>query len=124
MMNRLVMIVESASFIVIAMVVGLVSTPRVADAESVVLEGGMKMDWDAEFKEIKSLISWVVFGLFVVVNSEYVGTEVTRNDTLMELLMLNMAFLGRAIVVIGVLTFILNTARLYITDLEAKKGEE
>jgi len=82
------------------------------------------MDWDAEFKEVKSLISWVVFGLFVVVNSEYVGTEVTRNDTLMELLMLNMAFLGRAIVVIGVLTFILNTARLYIMDLEAKKGEE
>ncbi len=82
------------------------------------------MDWEAEFKEIKSVVAWIVFGMFVTLNSAYAAEQVNANDTLMELLMVNLQFIGTTVIVIGVLNFLLNTAKLYFLVENAPKQEE
>lgn len=82
------------------------------------------MDWEAEFKEIKSVVAWIVFGMFITLNSAYAAEQVKANDTLMELLMVNLQFIGTTVIVIGVLNFLLNTAKLYFLVENAPKQEE
>lgn len=82
------------------------------------------MDWEAEFKEIKSVVAWIVFGMFITLNSAYAAEQVNANDTLMELLMVNLQFIGTTVIVIGVLNFLLNTAKLYFLVENAPKQEE
>jgi hypothetical protein len=84
----------------------------------------MKMDWEAEFREIKSVVAWIVFGMFVTMNSELVANQLATNDTLMELLMVNLQFIGNTVIVIGVVNFLLNTAKLYFLAEEKKTSEE
>ena len=82
------------------------------------------MDWEAEFKEIKSVVAWIVFGMFITLNSAYAAEQVNANDTLMELLMVNLLFIGTTVIVIGVLNFLLNTAKLYFLVENTPKQEE
>ena len=82
------------------------------------------MNWEAEFKEIKSVVAWIIFGMFVTLNSAYAAEQVDANDTLMELLMVNLQFIGTTVIVIGVLNFILNTAKLYFLAEKVPKQEE
>jgi hypothetical protein len=82
------------------------------------------MDWEAEFKEIKSVVAWIIFGMFVTLNSAYAAEQVDANDTLMELLMVNLQFIGTTVIVIGVLNFLLNTAKIYFLAENAPKQEE
>ena len=82
------------------------------------------MDWEAEFKEIKSVVAWIVFGMFITLNSAYAAEQVNANDTLMELLMVNLQFIGTTVIVIGVLNFFLNTAKLYFLADKMPKQEE
>ena len=82
------------------------------------------MNWEAEFKEIKSVVAWIIFGMFVTLNSAYAAEQVDTNDTLMELLMVNLQFIGTTVIVIGVLNFILNTAKLYFLAEKVPKQEE
>lgn len=82
------------------------------------------MDWEAEFKEIKSVVAWIVFGMFVTMNSALVANQLATNDTLMELLMVNLQFIGNTVIVIGVVNFLLNTAKLYFLTEEKKTSEE
>lgn len=82
------------------------------------------MDWEAEFKEIKSVVAWIVFGMFITLNSAYAAEQVNANDTLMELLMVNLQFIGTTVIVIGVLNFLLNTAKLYFLVENTPKQEE
>ena len=82
------------------------------------------MNWEEEFKEIKSVVAWIIFGMFVTLNSAYAAEQVDTNDTLMELLMVNLQFIGTTVIVIGVLNFILNTAKLYFLAEKVPKQEE
>jgi len=82
------------------------------------------MHWEAQFKEIKSVVAWIIFGMFVTLNSAYAAEQVDTNDTLMELLMVNLQFIGTTVIVIGVLNFILNTAKLYFLAEKVPKQEE
>ena len=62
--------------------------------------------------------------MFVTLNSAYAAEQVDTNDTLMELLMVNLQFIGSTVIVIGVLNFILNTAKLYFLAEKVPKQEE
>jgi hypothetical protein len=81
------------------------------------------MDWDSEFKEIKSVVAWIIFGMFITLNSAYAAKQVNANDTLMELLMVNLQFIGTTVIVLGVINFLLNTAKLYFL-VENKPSQE
>jgi len=82
------------------------------------------MNWEEEFKEIKAVVAWIIFGMFITLNSAYAAEQVDTNDTLMELLMVNLQFIGTTVIVIGVLNFFLNTAKLYFLADKMPKQEE
>lgn len=82
------------------------------------------MDWDAEFKEIRSVVAWIIFGLFITLNSAFAAESMGTNDTLMALLMVNLQFIGTTVIVIGVLNFLLNTAKLYFLAGKTYTQEE
>jgi hypothetical protein len=76
------------------------------------------MDWEAELKEIKMMALWIVVGLFIVVNSGYVGIEWLGRGSLGELIMVNMSLVGWTLIGWGVLSFILNTVKIILKDSE------
>jgi len=41
------------------------------------------MNWEEEFKEIKAVVAWIIFGMFITLNSAYAAEQVDTNDTLM-----------------------------------------